>query len=129
MLSLDVCGRAQYDTTPLHEAALSGKPECVRLLLDRGADKDARNHVRAPHASAAAASAARAASLPRAQAFSLSMLCAARGAARAAGRAAPASVARCEVAPPLSQTALRAPRRRRAPRLLTWLIILRRVCL
>jgi hypothetical protein len=82
VLSLDVCGRAQYDTTPLHEAALSGKPECVRLLLDRGADKDARNHVRAPHASAAAASAARAASLPRAQAFSLSMLRAARRGAR-----------------------------------------------
>ncbi|MFN9952892.1 MAG: ankyrin repeat domain-containing protein [bacterium] len=29
--------------TPLHRAALYGKKECVKVLLDYGADKDIKN--------------------------------------------------------------------------------------
>ena len=50
-----ICGCAQIGFTPLHEAALNGKPECVRLLVERGADKEAKDDVRAPtHVTAAA---------------------------------------------------------------------------
>ena len=36
--------------TPLHFAALNGRLECARLLLERGADKEAKDWVRAhPH--------------------------------------------------------------------------------
>ena len=50
-----VCGRAQNGETPLHKAALYGRLECARLLLDRGADKEAKDKVCAPtHVTAAA---------------------------------------------------------------------------
>ena len=45
-LSFVVCDRAQYGYTPLHKAALNGHLECARLLLERGADKDANDTVR-----------------------------------------------------------------------------------
>ena len=36
----------QENYTSLHRAAIYGQSECVRLLLDRGADKDAKDDVR-----------------------------------------------------------------------------------
>jgi ankyrin repeat protein len=50
------CGRAQQDRTPLYFAAEDGRLEVVRLLLDKGAEKDvnATTNVRAPSATAAA---------------------------------------------------------------------------
>ena len=50
-----VCGRAQNGATPLHTAAFSGHLECVRLLLERGADKEAKTKVRTPTRATAAA--------------------------------------------------------------------------
>ena len=50
-----MCGRAQDGDTPLHTAAFSGHLECVRLLLERGADKDAKTKVRAHTRTTAAA--------------------------------------------------------------------------
>jgi hypothetical protein len=47
-LSFDVCGCAQDGFTPLHWPAQSGYLECVRLLMERGADKDAKSNVRPP---------------------------------------------------------------------------------
>jgi hypothetical protein len=41
--------------TPLFCAAYYGKPECVQLLLERGADKEAKSVVRAPHTRATVA--------------------------------------------------------------------------
>jgi ankyrin repeat protein len=41
-----VRSRAQKGWTPLHVAANWGKLECVRLLLERGADKDVKDIVR-----------------------------------------------------------------------------------
>jgi ankyrin repeat protein len=47
-----VCGGAPAQDldqrTPLHWASYNGHLECVRLLLERGADKEARDRVRAP---------------------------------------------------------------------------------
>jgi ankyrin repeat protein len=43
-----VCGRAQDGFTPLQKAAWHGHLECARLLLERGADKEAKGNVRAP---------------------------------------------------------------------------------
>jgi hypothetical protein len=43
---------AQDGNTPLHQAALYGDVECVRLLLQLGADKNAKNNVRALRAAA-----------------------------------------------------------------------------
>ena len=40
-------GAAQYGWTALIRAAESGHVDCTRLLLDAGADKDAKNNVRA----------------------------------------------------------------------------------
>ncbi len=57
------------------------------------------------------------------RAHGTSRRCAARG-----GALWPVSVVRCGVAPPLCQTALRAPRYRRDPHLLMRLTILRPVC-
>jgi hypothetical protein len=34
--------------TPLHRAACFGHTECVRLLLEHGADKEAKDNVRPP---------------------------------------------------------------------------------
>jgi hypothetical protein len=45
-VALLLCGRAQDGLTPLRWAALYGHLEVVRLLLDRGADKDAKENVR-----------------------------------------------------------------------------------
>ena len=39
--------RAQDGYTALIFAAMHGRADCVRLLLDAGADKDAKNEVRA----------------------------------------------------------------------------------
>ncbi len=41
--------------TPLFCAAYYGKPEIVQLLLERGADKEAKSIVRAPHTRATVA--------------------------------------------------------------------------
>jgi ankyrin repeat protein len=38
--------RAQYGYTALIRAAWAGRANCVRLLLDAGADKEAKNEVR-----------------------------------------------------------------------------------
>jgi hypothetical protein len=38
--------RAQAGDTPLHCAARAGKIDCVRLLVQRGADAGAKNNVR-----------------------------------------------------------------------------------
>ena len=35
----------QFDYAPLHYAAMYGQVESLRLLLDRGADKEAKNEV------------------------------------------------------------------------------------
>ena len=37
---------AQYEETPLRRAAEKGHANCVLLLLDAGADKEAKNKVR-----------------------------------------------------------------------------------
>ncbi len=42
-----MCLGAQDGYTPLYVAALNGHLECMRLLLDRGEDKDAKTTVRA----------------------------------------------------------------------------------
>jgi ankyrin repeat protein len=42
-----VRARTQDGHTPLHAAALQAQLACVQLLLERGADKDAKNIVRA----------------------------------------------------------------------------------
>jgi hypothetical protein len=102
---------AQYGYTPLHYAASNGQLECARLLLERGADKEAKEDVRAPtlvtaaarcvgarrvrrfvgrglrsaNSRAVSASAARAARLPRARAFVRSTLRACGVSRRAAG--------------------------------------------
>lgn len=39
--------RTQGEDTPLHCAADEGHAECVRLLLEHGVDKEAKNDVRA----------------------------------------------------------------------------------
>ena len=39
---------AQVDLTPLHHSAQFGKLECARLLLERGANMDAKSKVRWP---------------------------------------------------------------------------------
>ena len=49
-LCFAVFGRAQNGNTPLHWAAHRGRLDCTQLLLERGADKDAKCSVRAPHA-------------------------------------------------------------------------------
>jgi ankyrin repeat protein len=36
----------QLGYTPLHGAAMGGHAECVTLLVDRGANKEATNNVR-----------------------------------------------------------------------------------
>jgi ankyrin repeat protein len=38
--------RAQEGWTTLSLASLNGQTDCVRLLLESGADKDAKNNVR-----------------------------------------------------------------------------------
>ena len=43
-----LCGRAQNGRTPLYFAAQGGRLECVQLLLERGADKEAKDKVRLP---------------------------------------------------------------------------------
>ncbi len=49
-------GRAQYGQTPLYMAAMSGHASVVTLLLERGADKEAKDEVRlTPRARARAA--------------------------------------------------------------------------
>ena len=35
----------QYGYTPLHDAASSGNPEVVKMLLDKGCDINAQNKV------------------------------------------------------------------------------------
>ena len=52
-MALRLCGRAQKGWTPLHYAALYGHLVVVRLLLERGADKEAKSNVRAPRVTAA----------------------------------------------------------------------------
>ena len=42
------CWRAQNGLTPLYGAAMNGQLECVRLLLGRGADVNAKDRVRIP---------------------------------------------------------------------------------
>jgi ankyrin repeat protein len=42
-----LCGRAQGGKTPLHHAAIHGHMEVVRLLLERGANLEAKGDVRA----------------------------------------------------------------------------------
>jgi ankyrin repeat protein len=49
------CGCAQNGMTPLHWAAFKGKVACVALLVERGANKDAKNDVRCAAPSPAAA--------------------------------------------------------------------------
>ena len=41
------CVRAQFGCTALMEAARNGHADCARLLLDAGADKNAKDEVRA----------------------------------------------------------------------------------
>ena len=43
-----VCGEfdSQWGETALSKAAESGHTDCVRLLLDAGADRDTKNEVR-----------------------------------------------------------------------------------
>jgi hypothetical protein len=125
VLSFDVCVRAQWGNTPLHKAVFNGNLERVRLLLERGADKEARNGVRAPHArycrGALRRSAARSALLQSRPSFGeeprrrslrrarrVAVVCsgfvsehAASTRCVAARSAAPALVVRCGVAPPL----------------------------
>ena len=36
----------QVGATPLHDAAITGNNECLRLLLEASANKDATNNVR-----------------------------------------------------------------------------------
>jgi hypothetical protein len=57
--ALRCCGYAQRDRTPLHCAARRGQVVCVALLVERGANKEAKNNVRcaAPSPTAAAAAA------------------------------------------------------------------------
>jgi hypothetical protein len=142
--------------TPLHYAASNGQLECARLLLERGADKEAKEDVRTLYARhccgalrrraarlalrwsrpslfraksrAVSASAARAPLRRRAFAPWFGARRRARGVSRrVAARGGPASAWAALL---LRRTALRAPRRRRAPRLLMRLIIYisRRVC-
>jgi hypothetical protein len=40
------CGCAQFGSTPLHCAALRGHVACVALLVERGANKEAKDNVR-----------------------------------------------------------------------------------
>ena len=42
------CALSQYGQTPLSLAAEHGQAAVVQLLLERGADKDAKSNVRAP---------------------------------------------------------------------------------
>jgi ankyrin repeat protein len=52
------CGCAQIRNTPLHYAAWNGAVACVALLVERGANKEAKNEVRCtafPPTAAAAA--------------------------------------------------------------------------
>ena len=104
-LSFDVCDRAQSGQTPLHLAVSDGHLECARLLMERGADKEAKAKVPAPHAP-----------LPQRSASERF----------AFGASSVAAFVRRRAAPPLPPP--RAPRRRRAPRLLIWLVVLRPVC-
>jgi ankyrin repeat protein len=46
-LQCALCGRAQEGWTPLHRAVEYNQLECARMLLDRGADANAKNNVRA----------------------------------------------------------------------------------
>jgi hypothetical protein len=138
--------------TPLFCAAYYGKPECVQLLLERGADKEAKSIVRAPHTRATAAarcvgarrvcrsvgrglrsansravsaSAARAGLPPRGRAFCLRTL-RARGASRRCLRPVFRSFGAGERRALRPTAATRALRRRRAPRLLRRLSAMRR---
>jgi hypothetical protein len=52
------CGCAQNGNTPLHQAAVNGHVECVALLVERGANKEAKNNVRCAAPSPAAVAAA-----------------------------------------------------------------------
>ncbi len=52
--------RAQLSATPLYNAAYYGKEDCVRAMLECGADKEALSDVRACHGAAAAVPADRA---------------------------------------------------------------------
>jgi hypothetical protein len=51
------CGCAQSDSTPLHWAAINGQVACVALLVERGANKEAKDKVRCAAPSPAAAAA------------------------------------------------------------------------
>jgi hypothetical protein len=114
-----VCCRAQYGSTPLRYAAQEGHLECARLLLENGANKEAKDMVRASTLDAIAAArwvgarrvqrfvsrslrsaksrataAAAAAAPPHARAFCQSTRRAA-GAARAARAAGPGAAECC----------------------------------
>jgi hypothetical protein len=41
--------RIQNEETALIRAAVHGRTDCVRVLIDAGADKEAKNTVRAPN--------------------------------------------------------------------------------
>ena len=53
-MALLCCDCTQDDKTPLLLAVEEGQLEVVRLMLELGADKEANDRVRAPHATAAA---------------------------------------------------------------------------
>ena len=40
--------RSQFNRTPLHDAAIHGKVECVKVLVEAGANKDATDKVSPP---------------------------------------------------------------------------------
>jgi hypothetical protein len=110
---------AQCGCTPLHYAVMGGHVECARFLLERGADREAKNQARSAHAASAGVSAPACAALLHH--------------ARAAGRLACSHARACRVrrrarrrwmAPATTRCApcWEAPPRRRPRRtcLLTW---------
>ena len=101
-LCFAVCRRAQSGWTPLHFAARGGKLECARLLLERGANKEAKTVVRAPMRATAAARCVRA--------WRVGVSLVAAFVRRRAAAASAARAGRC-----------------RAPRLLMPLVVLQRV--